>query len=178
MLAPYRTEGPALYGNFRLFFPNSGNSSMSFPTRKGVSEFTRRAIGDIVKRMEELTGFSMSDLYRMLAGETPDHLDYARDLHRGLCVAKPDAAREYRELLDADAELMRPAQRTAGTQTDAYAVANTCQKVIDTIIREGQGKAEGEDVLSAVRRAHALMGAFIKSEEAKTDVRPRLKEIR
>ena len=151
---------------------------MSFPTRKPTSEFTRRALGDIVKQVEELTGFSMSDLYRMLAGETPDHLLYARELHRGLCVAKPAAAREYRALLDADADLMQVGQRTSSTQTDSYAVARGCQKFIDVVIREGKGEAEGVDVLSDARQLYATLGVFIKSEEAKEEERPLLREIR
>lgn len=153
---------------------------MSFPTRKPCSEFTRRAIGDIVKRIEELTGFSMSDLYRMLAGETPDYFLYTRELHRGLCVdvEKPDVAKEYRELLDADAELMSPRVRTQVAQTDSYAMAQVCQKVVDTIIRESKEDATAADVLAEVRRAHATMGAFIKAEEAKGEGRPQLREIR
>jgi hypothetical protein len=151
---------------------------MSHPTRKPCSDFTRRAIGDSVKQMAEQTGFSEPDLYRILGSVTPDHLLYGRDLHRGLCVLKPDLAREYRETLDADAALATPRARQTPPQADAYAVANTCQKVIDTIIREGQETAERADVVSAVRRAHALMGAFIKAEEAKDAGSPRLQEIR
>lgn len=148
-----------------------------FSTRIPVSEFTARAFEGHLKGLESSTFFSMTDLHGILSGVRADHLAYGRELHRGLCLHNPEAAKEYRETLDADAALHTPRARQAAAQTDAYAVANICQKVIDTIIRDGQGKAEGADVLSAVRRAHALMGAFIKSEEAKDAGRPQLREI-
>lgn len=149
---------------------------MSYPTRKPCSELTRLAIGDIVKRMAEETGFSEPDLYRILGSVTPDHLLYARDLHRGLCKLKPDAAREYRELLDADADLMSASRPHAAPQTDSYAISHLCQKFLDTVIREGKGDADA-DVLSDARRLHATLGAFIKAEESKDDVRPRMREV-
>lgn len=148
-----------------------------FSTRIPVSAFTAQALDGHLKGLESSTFFSMTDLHGILSGVRADHLAYGRELHRGLCIHNPEAAKEYRETLDADAALVSPHARTAPLQTDSYAVANTCQKVIDTIIREGRGDAEGADVLSAVRRAHALMGAFIKSEESKEDLRPQLREI-
>jgi hypothetical protein len=150
---------------------------MSYPTRKPVSEFTQRALDGNVKEVERLASICKTDLYAILASQKPDHLDYARDIHRALCSCNPEAAREYRELLEADADLMSPGRRAPAAQTDSYAVSRLCQKFVDAVIREGKREADEGDVLSEARRLHATLGAFIKSEEAKEDVRPRLKEI-
>lgn len=149
-----------------------------FPTRVPVSEFTKRAFEDNIKALESLTFFSKTDLYAIAAGERPDHLLYARELHRGLCVTSPEAAKEYRETLDSDAALVARGARVPVTQTDSYAVSRLCQKFVDAVIREGKGGADGQDVLSDARRLHATLGAFIKAEESKDEGRQQLREIR
>jgi hypothetical protein len=148
-----------------------------FSPRIPVSEFTARALEGHLKELESSTFFSMTDLHGILSGGRADHLAYGRELHRGLCLHHPEAAKEYRETLDADAALLAPRTRHAPAQTDSYAVAKLSQKFIDTVIREGKREADGADVLSDARRLHATLGAFIKAEEAKEDVRPRLQEI-
>lgn len=129
-----------------------------FETRKGeVSEFTQRALEGRIKEVGEVAGFSKSELYRILAGQAADRLDDARDLHRGLCVHNPKAAREYRDLLASDAELMTPRVREMVEEPDDLAVKRLCDEMTTALLGDEESKA------SAMRKLHALLGARLRT---------------
>lgn len=128
-----------------------------FPTRLPPSEFTVRAFEGRVKELEALTFFSKTDLYGILSGERADHLRYGRELHRGLCVCNPEAAREYRETLAADAELVAPRVRTHVEEPDDLAVKRLCDEMTTALLSDDEAKQ------SAMRKLHAVLGARLRA---------------
>lgn len=128
-----------------------------FPTRKPVSEFTQRAFEGHVKELEDLTEFSKTDLYGILSGERADHLRYGRELHRGLCVCHPETAKEYRDLLAADADVVTPRAMAHTEAPDDLAVKRLCDEMTTALLGDEETKA------SAMRKLHALLGARLRT---------------
>lgn len=150
-----------------------------FETRKGeVSEFTQKALEGVIKQVCELAGFSKSEMYRILAGQSADRLDDARDMHRALCTCNPPAAAEYRELLDSDRALVEGARGRAVVAADEDALFYHCQKLMEAINKEGRGKAEREDVVSQARKLHQRLGTFINSNVVQMSAEQREQEAR
>jgi hypothetical protein len=124
-----------------------------FEPKKPTSEFTQQALDGVQKQLAEVTGFSLSYVYGMLAGTHPDHLDYARDIHRGLCIHKPESSAGFRSLLESDAGLIAGKGRK-GKTPDKAALTRLCHGLINTFVNGTE-----EDADSAMVKLHAALSS-------------------
>ncbi len=115
-----------------------------------------RAFEGRIKELESLTFFSKTDLYAIAASERPDHLAYGRELHRGLCLCNPDAAKEYRESLESDAALVSPKAGAKIEQPDDLTTKMYCDKLTTALL------GSDEDREDAMRRLHEHLSGRLR----------------
>lgn len=115
-----------------------------------------RAFEGHVKELESLTFFSLSDLYGILSSERADHMGYARELHRGLSICNPEAAKEYRETLAADADLVAPRAKARVESADDLTVKRLCDGLTTALLSDEEAK------LSAMQELYRVLGARLR----------------
>jgi hypothetical protein len=134
---------------------------MSYKPTKPTSAFTERAFEKNVKGVAEYTGLSTSYIYGILSGTFPDHLDYARDIHRALVIVDPEHADEFRNMLDADAGKARKGRTSDGSPDDL-----TLHKYLDDmkniLIRRDKNQADDVDVQSVALKLRTLLDSVIR----------------
>lgn len=127
-----------------------------FDTRKELSDFTQKALDGHVKEVSRLTGMSKTDLYAIMAGQRADHLDYARDIHRALCLCNPAAAEEYRNLLAADRDLTA-APKAHAEGSDELEIKRLCDGLTTALHMDEDSRR------AAMVKLHAYLSGRLKT---------------